>query len=372
MEQRVKKRIRFRDLAPARLILTGLLAVLVALNYALRHDAVFMERVYRRVTRPYHDFMGRLCGGADFSVAELIYAAAVVFVLVYIIVQAVLLIRRGERGRRVYKTVLTLAMTGLFFWAGFCYMWTPCYYAPTFAERSGEDAGPVSTRELEAVTAYFVDRVNEYAEQVERSGDGVFKGEREDILDRSAEVYGEIEEKWPFLASEPLRPKGMIFSKVMSLMDFTGFFFPLTGEANVNTDSPAVMLPATAEHEISHQRGVAAEQECNFLAVAACMESKYADYRYSGALLAYIYLGNALYEADNAAWQRVCGELGDAARDDLRYNSAYWERFDTAVKTVANTAYESFLYDNGQELGLKSYGACVDLLVHYYIEAAGS
>jgi hypothetical protein len=40
------------------------------------------------------------------------------------------------------------------------------------------------------------------------------------------------------------------------------------------------------------------------------------------------------------------------------------------VYKVSNSAYESFLQGNGQTLGLKSYGACVDLLVNYYYPAA--
>ena len=40
------------------------------------------------------------------------------------------------------------------------------------------------------------------------------------------------------------------------------------------------------------------------------------------------------------------------------------------MQTVSNTVYEGFLYSYDQTLGLKSYGACVDLLVNYYYEDA--
>ena len=36
------------------------------------------------------------------------------------------------------------------------------------------------------------------------------------------------------------------------------------------------------------------------------------------------------------------------------------------METVATTVYDSYLKHNDQELGIKSYGACVDLLVEYY------
>lgn len=43
----------------------------------------------------------------------------------------------------------------------------------------------------------------------------------------------------------------------MSRINYTGFFFPYTAEANVNVDSPLCMLPSTIAHELAHQRGVA-------------------------------------------------------------------------------------------------------------------
>lgn len=158
----------------------------------------------------------------------------------------------------------------------------------------------------------------------------------------------------------------------MSYLDFTGFFFPFTGEANVNTDFPPALFASTVAHELSHQRGVAKEQEANFVAVLASLRSGDADYCYSAALLAYTHLGNALYSADNAAWQRVYAQLDDNVKLDLRLNSAYWRQFETPVQSVSNTVYEGFLHSYDQTLGLKSYGACVDLLVNYYYAGAAA
>ena len=42
------------------------------------------------------------------------------------------------------------------------------------------------------------------------------------------------------------------------------------------------------------------------------------------------------------------------------------------MREVSNTVYESFLQSYDQTLGLKSYGACVDLLVNYYYESVAS
>ena len=93
-----------------------------------------------------------------------------------------------------------------------------------------------------------------------------------------------------------------------------------------------------------------------------------ADYAYSACLLAYTHLSNALFRADHAAWEEIGAELSEDVLRDLSFRSAYWRQFDTPVQKASNTVYEGFLHSYDQTLGLKSYGACVDLLVNYYYE----
>lgn len=57
----------------------------------------------------------------------------------------------------------------------------------------------------------------------------------------------------------------------------------------MNDDSPACLLPATIAHEMAHQRGIASEDECNFLAVLTCATSGNAVYEYSGYLMGFVH-----------------------------------------------------------------------------------
>ena len=124
----------------------------------------------------------------------------------------------------------------------------------------------------------------------------------------------------------------------MSYLDFTGFFFPLTGEANVNMASPVFLLPSTTQHEIAHQRGVAAEQECNFVAIFSCLNSQYADFRYAGAALGYIYLGNALSRADREAWEEVYYSLSETSGATFRRTTPIGTSLRTAPCSPPPTA----------------------------------
>ena len=199
-----------------------------------------------------------------------------------------------------------------------------------------------------------------------RDEDGVFAVPREEIFDQSTRVYDNLSQEFPFLARRDRTPKKMFFSRLFSAMNFTGFYSPYTGESNLNVDSPACLLPANIAHELAHQRGIASEQECNFLAVAAAVSSEDPAYQYSGYLMGYIHLSNALYRADPERWAEIRRLLPEEAAADLRYHSAYWAQFEGLTAKVSTAIYDNALRSYGQTAGIQSYGTVVDLLVAYY------
>lgn len=209
--------------------------------------------------------------------------------------------------------MLGAVCAGLTFYAGTCLLWGACFWTDSFQDRSGIRAQPVAREELLAVTAYFAARTAEAAAAVPREG-GLFAVPREEILADSVRVYDRLEEQMPWLEFDDPGVKPMAFSRLMSMMDFTGFYCAWTGESNVNVDSPACLLPSTVAHELAHQRGIASEQECNFLGVLASVTSGLPAYEYAGWLSGYIYLGNALYRAD----RRPTGPSGRACRSLCR------------------------------------------------------
>ena len=355
-------------LCPRRHALLLASALLVALHLLTRSDHALMVLLSEKAVRPLHRALGQLNAHVPFSVAELLIALAVCALLGYIVFQIAALIRRGERLRRLYRTLVTLLAAPLAVYALFCLLWGVYYYADDFSAQSGFRCEPVSVEQLESVTRYFADMAGEYADRVPRDERGFCRSDRAEILRRSPEVFQKTERDWPCLAGPPLAAKGVVCSRIMSYLDFTGFFFPFTAEANVNLDAPACDLAATVAHELSHQRGVAKEQEANFTAVLACLDYGDPDYVYSAALLACTHLGNALARADGEAWEKICDGLDENVKRDLVLRGAYWRQFETPVRKASNTVYEGFLYSYDQTLGLRSYGACVDLLVNYYYD----
>lgn len=319
------------------------------------------------VTQRVKDGYARLWYLFPFSVVEWFYAAFIVGIIVWL---AVLFHRvRTRRGRRLepaYGCVMGILCLCLTAYGIYCVGWGVNYYASGFQEKSGIYARPVTVDELERVTLYFTERLEETAEQIPRDENGVFAVPREEIFSYSTQVYGNLTREFPFLAREDREPKKMFFSRLFSAMNFTGFYSPYTGESNLNVDSPACLLPANIAHELAHQRGIASEQECNFLAIAAATASDDVVYQYSGYLMGYIQLSNALYRADRDRWAAVRELLPALAAADLADHSAYWAQFDGLTARVSTKIYDSSLKSYGQVDGIQSYGTVVDLLVAYY------
>ena len=168
-------------LCPRRHVLLLVSAGLIALHLALRRRHEWMAWLSEKAVRPLHRALGSLNDHVPFSVAELLIALAVIAALVYIIYQVIRLFRGGEKGRRLYRTLVTLVSAGLTVYALFCLLWGVYYYADDFATRSGFVNEPVSTEQLASVTRYFARGANRYGVLVARAnaGDNVY-------------VYGQI------------------------------------------------------------------------------------------------------------------------------------------------------------------------------------
>lgn len=362
-------------LCPGRHCLLLVSCGLVLLHICLRSSHELMVSLADGVIADLRRLLSGLTADLPFSLAELLICAAIAGTLVYITICTVKIVRgkdRLDRLKQVYITIITLAAGVVAVYAAFCLLWGVNFYGDDFINKSGLKNDKISVDQLATVTEYFAALTNEYAPLVPRNENGVCASDREAILERSDQVFKNTQERLPCLAGADIKAKGIFFSRGLSYLDFTGFFSPVTGEANVNMDFPSALFAATVAHELSHQRGVTKEQEANFTAVMACLDYGDAEYCYSACLMAYIYLGNALYKVDNEAWRQIYSSLCPEVLADLKANNEYWAQFDTPVQTVSNAVYDGFLRSYDQELGLKSYGACVDLLVNYYYDSAAN
>jgi len=342
--------------------------------YLLRDDQALMDLWVSRIMAPAEQFLGRMWSMFPFSVAEVLIALAITAIVVWLIRAIVLLILQ-RAPRDFLRRMLALVSTALWIWCSLCWCWNASYYAPSFAEKSGLTSRGYTPSALLYTTLWFADQAAELSDQVQRDGEGHFAEDQSDYFQRGVAVYDNLVEEFPFLEIPSIQTKPLFFSRLQSIMGFTGVHFPFTGEANVNINAPACLRPATIAHEMAHQRMVASEDEANFVGIAAAVSSDDVVFQYSGYLFGLIQLSNALHDISPDAWYSVIDLcFTDELRTDWNDNYHYWQDLrspvEEVVEEVAEQTYDSFLKGNGQALGIASYGACVDLLITYFLPHA--
>lgn len=347
--------------------------VLSVLFEVFKHDTVTMDLWVHRFLAPVIQTIGKFWALLPFSVAEVIIALAVAALVLWPL-RAVVLLVKQRRFRPFLRRVLAMVCALGWAWSIFCWSWNCTYYTTGFAERNGLSKAPYAPEQLVEATVYFACSAAQLSDHVPRNEDLSFALSPEECFARGVSVYDNLSDQFPDLALSHRQAKPLVCSRLQSILGYTGIYFPFTGEANVNVDQVACLVPATIAHEMGHQRLVASEQECSFLGVMACITCEDVAYQYSGYLMGLIYLVNALQTlspqlAEEVMRQTFTPEL----HKDWQDNYEYWDALKTPTREAANEAmdqvYDGYLKSQGQELGLMSYSACVDLLVNCFSDS---
>jgi len=358
--------------------------ILTALFYALRSSKETMDWAVTYFSSPIRSFLGLLSSIYPFALMEILCTAAVIFLVYYIVKSIRDTSRRRERWKLLGKRLLPILVVAFYIWGLFCWLWNSGYHATGFADRYGFSNEGIAREDLVIVTQYFADKANELSDLVERDNEGRYIEDRRLMFLESTGIYRNISLEFPSLQGRLYAPKPMLYSWLMSVTGYSGMYFALTGEAMINTQPPGVYMPFTVAHEHAHQLGIFAEDEANFVGIAACVTSDNLTFEYAGYMAGLNYLLNALPAEERLL---ISGSLSAHVQNDRYENAIFWatrtnvntginflDRFLTSVaettNDAVNTIYDGFLRSQNQELGLLSYGACVDLLVEFFIDEA--
>lgn len=258
----------------------------------------------------------------------------------------------------VLALVLSLFLTGF----------APAYRTRTLDEKLGLDRADVSAEELYRTAMILKEEIVKDLPDVAFGTDGfsVMPYSLREMNGHLLDAYDKICEEHSFVQRLNSNVKPVMLSEAMSYTHITGVYSFFTGEANLNVAFPDYTLPYTAAHELAHQRGIAREDEANFMAFLVCAASDDPYIRYSGYRSLLDHVSYALSCADTALYRELYSALPYAV---LRENSAYSNFFqkyrNSKASEVSETVNNTFLIIQGTE-GTKSYGMVVDLAVAYY------
>ena len=340
-------------------------------SYLSEHPDMAEEKYSREIYPAIISSWGRLTSKFSFSAAEIVVYVLALLVIARLFRGFVRILRERTAAGRMYH-LLDLALSGAVFATALCFLfitlWGLNYNRLPFAETSGLKTAPVSAKVLETSCRLLAEQTNELREETREGDDGVMalSVPLRNTFGRARDGYKTAAAEFETLGGiDPGQAKPVLSSKFMSYAGITGVYFPMTAEANVNTDVGAAEIPFTICHELAHRLGYAREDEANFISWIACSNSPYEDFRYSGAIMALTHLLNALKEIDSAAWGRIRGSCSPAVNRDLNAMGQYWLLYEGPVSDISETINDRFLKANKQEDGVQSYGRMVDLVIAY-------
>lgn len=181
------------------------------------------------------------------------------------------------------------------------------------------------------------------------------------------DAYDSFCQKYDFMDTFYSQVKPVMLSEPMSYTHITGVYTFFTGEANINVNFPDYTIPYTAAHELAHQRGIAREDEANFIAFLVCMESDDPYIRYSAYLNVYEYVASALHSANRSLYLQAYAGLPNGVKAEEIAYSLFFEKYrDNVAADISEATNNSYLQSQGASEGTRSYNMVVDLAVAYF------
>ena len=309
--------------------------------------------------------LAHLTNFIPFSLAEfaLIMSPVIFFLLVRLGVR-----KYSDSWHNVFIYCCTILSIVALIFSLFTFGFAPAYRGSSLDQKLGIDNVEVSAEELYETADILCALLWSEMENISYSSDGasIMPYTFDEMNDKLNEAYATACEVYPFLQKLDSDLKPVMLSEAMSYTHITGVYTFFTGEANINIAFPDYTIPYTAAHELSHQRGIAREDEANFMAFLVCTMSEDPYIRYSGYLNLYEYVSSALYSADRELYTRSRGRLPQAVNDEMAAYSEFSKKYQgSAIGEVSGAVNNTFLIINGTE-GTKSYGMVVDLAVAFF------
>ena len=272
--------------------------------------------------------------------------------------------------RDVFIYCSTLISVVALVFSTFILGFAPAYRGSRLDEKLGIDKQEVSADELYSTAVILSESINREKEGVvynRRTNFSVMPYGLGDMNDKLLDAYDLTCDKYSFVQRLDSRLKPVMLSELMSYTHITGVYSFFTGEANINVAFPDYTIPFTAAHELAHQRGIARENEANFVAFLVCMESDDPYIRYCAYVNMMEYVMNSLYAASPDYYGSFYGTLDSKIIYEYRANSAFFEKYrENVAADVSSAVNNNYLQSQGQTEGTRSYGLVVDLTVAYY------
>ena len=307
-------------------------------------------------------FLRLIFGWIPFSIGDIL-----VFVLVFFFLRFIVLLFKTRFAFFRHKIIHFFAMISVLYGC-FYLFWGLNYYRETLSKNLRFQQKKYTTDELVNVTKYVIEKLNYY--QLEITKNDSVKVENpyahSEMYQISFESFQQLAIKYPQLSYNNASVKSSLMSLLQSYNGTSGYFNPLTGEAQVNSTIPKTSYPTTTCHEIAHQIGIAAENEANFVGFLASNSSDNIYFKYASYRMALVYCISELRKRDPKIFSELWKTINPGIVRDFKESFDFWEHYQNPFEPYIKKGYDAYLKANNQPNGVESYNYVVDLFISYF------
>ena len=333
------------------------------------------------------------------SVGELLIYLAVVYVLCTVVlwvIRLVNLIRKSDSFKKINSVntnvFFNIVAVVILLQVQNCFV---LYHVTPLFEGTAAETYAENREDLIALREMLVVRANELSLKFNRNDKGEIvydsdiRGHAVITMQHLGEAAKErvksgnpeaLDNKLKLLSGYYSQPKPLLKSDFFSQQYICGYYFPFSLEANFNKLMYVTNFPNTMCHELAHSKGFIFEDEANFLAYLACLNSGNDLYIYSATLEALAYV-NVEVRRELAVEPEERAKLTPISEtvsfDSMFLTEETWKEveedawFKTEnVRKASDAFIDTNLTINGVEDGIQSYSRMTDLLLKYYFGGA--
>ena len=338
-------------------------------EFAAAHGAL-VDMIYPYASRMIQDVLANWSAQANFCLWQML---AIMLVVIFLASIVVMIIFRWNVLQWLGWTLTGVALL----WCLHTGIYGLNQYSGPLAEDIRLNIEPdITTTDLVNATTYFRDQANALADQVPRTETGALLSPTfEETANQAANGFDALvyNKNYSVFAGTTTPVKQLGWADMYTSMGIAGVTMPLTGEAAVNPQTPAVALPFTVCHEMAHRMCVAPERDANLAAFLATTNNSDLIYQYSGYFMAYRYCYNALRSVSTTTAKNAAALIDEGVNANLRgdlerYRDYYAAVQDPDATDFATSVNDTYIQASGDESGVKSYGEVADLLICWYLQ----
>ena len=311
---------------------------------------VFISSIFRTVL-----------GWIPFSIGDIYYLLLALFILIsmYRIIKS----RFKNKRESLFRFGAYISI----FYFIFHLLWGLNYYKESLFKTLALEQKEYSLEDLLLLTNDLLERTKETHLNITKHDTLKIQiqDSKEVIIQQVQTGYEQLSIKFPQFKYQHKSIKKSLFSLPLTYMGFSGYFNPISGEAQVDYLVPKVNLPMISSHEVAHQLGFASESEANFIGFLAATHHTRDEYKFSAYVTALRYSLAAVYGKDSLKGKQLIKDLPKGIKKTIKESQEFWKSYQNKAEPFFKLFYDNYLKANQQKDGMKGYSKMVGLLVAY-------